>query len=189
MRTVTEFDGFLLNRALNAKKELVAAGKAPEELPAAMGEALKVEGDKLTMLLHALEVVDGRTDKLKRVIVYALNEGEAAPSGTVAKGDKQMLAEYFYTPAPKQQERGRGGPRDGKRGGRGGRGGKGKGRGDRDRGRSGPGGGGERRDAKPGEERKDRKPRPPRGPRTDKPKSAESATNAEAAKSEEQTKA
>lgn len=161
MKTFTEFDGFSLKNATAKKAELVAAGKTAEELPQAMGEALKVEGDRLTYLLAALEVTEGRTDGLKRVVVYTVDEGKSAPKGAVQKGEKYFLAEYFYVPAPKRAP---GKDRE-ERGGRGGRGGKGK----RGRGKGGRGG-------KPGEARTEgggggrgRGPRRERAPRPEKP--------------------
>lgn len=105
MKTLTEFDGFRLKNALQTKKELTAAGKTAEELPQAMGEALKLEGDKLTHLLAALELAEGHPEHLKRVVVYTVEEGQKAPNGAVQKGDKWYLAEFFYTPAPKRKAR------------------------------------------------------------------------------------
>lgn len=127
MKTLTEFDGFSLRNAMTKKQELLASGKTPEELPQAMGEALKVEGDRLSFLLAALAVIEGRSDNLKRVVVYSVDEGKAAPKGTVEKDGKHFLAEYFFVPQAKKEQRRDGRrPRDGKgrgkkRGGRDGR--------------------------------------------------------------------
>lgn len=173
MKTLTEFDGFRLKNALSKKTELTTAGKTAEELPAALGEELKLEGDKLTHFLAALEVAEARPDGIKRVVVFSVDEGKSAPKGALQKGDKWYLAEYFAS-APTRQ--GRNNNRD-DRGGRGKGKGKGKGRGGRDRGdrRGGGGGRGERPEAnaaagtsgeagKEGGERRPRR-RPPRGPR------------------------
>jgi hypothetical protein len=148
MKTITEFAAPTLKNASKVRDELVAAGKTPEELPAALGEALKVEGDKLTLLLQALELVADRKNDLKRVIVGALNEGEKAPSGAQEKDGKQFIIE-LYPPVGSQGGRpargGRdekGGRGDRKKGGRGGRGG------DRE-GRGGGGRGGEKRERAP----------------------------------------
>lgn len=143
MKTLTEFDGFRLKNALTLKKELAAAGKTPEELPAALGEALKLEGDKLTLFLNALAVAEERTDHLKRVVVYAAEEGKSAPKGAVEKDGNYFFSEFFFVPQARS-DRGAGhdrGRRDGKRGGKG----RGKGgRGGRDGGRGGRGGSAER---------------------------------------------
>jgi hypothetical protein len=185
MKTLTEFNGFALKNALETKKQLVAAGKTAEELPAAMGEALKLEGDKLTFYLAAIEVAEARPDNLKRVVVLDIPETEKAPKGAEKKGEKYFIAEYFYTPAPKREGRGQGrheGRGDGKKRGKG-RGGRG-GRGQRDeRGRGGrPGQGAEQNASgatgearadgggKTGEgesdQRRRRRPRGPRRPRS-----------------------
>lgn len=186
-KTITEFDSFRLKNALNTKKELAAAGKTPEEIPAALGEALKLEGDKLKWFLAALELAEARIDNLKRVVVYAAEEGKSAPSGAVQKEDKYFLAEFFYTPQPKRESRGgRDGDKRGGKGGkgRGGKGGRGGGRDGDKRGGGRGGRGGERgrggdhvpvqvvggpeagAAAAPGggEKREKRGPRPPRAP-------------------------
>ncbi len=157
MKTITEFLGATLKNALKTKQELVAAGKTAEELPAAMGESLKLEGDKLTVLLSTLEIVEKKTNDLKRVVVCTLAEGEVAPKGLEKKGDHYFSVEFF-PPMPGQEpargkgrgdardggkDRGRAGKRDGKRGGRGGQ--------DRDgRGGGRDGGGGGRRPPRDG---------------------------------------
>jgi hypothetical protein len=173
MRTITEFPVSTLKTAMKTKQDLLTAGKTAEELPAAMGEALKLEGDKLTNVLNALEVVGTKTHDLKRVVVFALLENEKAPAGVLQKGDHYFAIEYF-PPLPGSQPKGRGPREDGgrggkrgggrggdKRGGRGGeRGGRGGERGGNDRGR-GPRPGGAPGEVQAGAEGG----RPPRGPR------------------------
>src|SRR6185295_9282668 len=124
MKTLTEFAAPTLKNAAKVRQELVTAGKTPEELPAAMGEALKLEGDKLTFMLAAIELVGEKVEDLKRVIVGALNEGEKAPSGATEKDGKQFVLEYYPSLSAKGGKPGR----DGKRGERGGRGDRKKGR-------------------------------------------------------------
>lgn len=147
MRTLTEFAAPTLKNAARIRQELVAAGKTPEELPAAMGEALKLEGDKLTMILQAVELVGDKVADLKRVVVGALAEGERAPSGAQEKEGKQFVAEYYPPVA------GKGGKpsREDRKGGRGERGDRKKGR---RHGRGREGGGdhprGEKREAREG---------------------------------------
>lgn len=140
MKTLTEFATPTLKNAHEKRQELIAAGKTPEELPAALGEVLKLEGDKLTFILAALEAVGEKTHDLKRVVVSSLAEGEKAPSSAKLIGEKYYTVEY-YPPIhkPGQQKpqaelhgKGRGG-RDGKKGGKRGdrKGGDRKGAGDR----------------------------------------------------------
>lgn len=130
MKTLTEFPIFSLKNASKVRQDLVAGGKTPEELPAALGEQLKLEGDKLQWMSHCLEIVGEKMDQLKRVVVMSLAEGEKPPTGAIQKGEHYFLVEFYAPPAPKGgQDTGRGGPggkgRDGRRGGgRGGPGGK-----------------------------------------------------------------
>jgi hypothetical protein len=172
MKTLTEFAVVTLKNAAKTKQELTTAGKTAEELPAAMGEALKVEGDKLNYLMNAIEVVSDKLEDLKRVVVFTLGENEKAPHGAVQKGEQHYSTEYYpplhppKSKGPQGGDKGRGGKggRDGKKGkrGRGGRGRPGEGRGPgRGEGR-GPGrgeGGGHPSEAGA---------RPPRGPKPDR---------------------
>ena len=158
MKTITEFPALNLKNAAKIRAELTASGKTAEELPAALGEALKLEGDKLTFMVAALDLIGTRHDDLKRVIVSVPREGEKPPT------DAKQVGEHFYSvefhpslnkPAPQAREGGRDdrrGGRDGKRGGRGGGG-----RGGRDGDRKNAGG--------PGGPGGDRGPRAPQGPR------------------------
>jgi hypothetical protein len=151
MKTLTEFTATTLANAAKAKQELIAAGKTPEELPAALGEALKVEGDKLSLLLSALDTLGEKAPKdLKRVVVLSLGEGEKAPAGSKQVEDKCFLIENYAMPSKGPQGAG---PHDDKKG-RGDKrgGGKGRGGGGRDDRRGGGGGGGDKRGA-PGEGR------------------------------------
>lgn len=95
MKTLTEFFGMNLKQAAQTRKELMDSGKTPEELTPALGEALKLEGERLHHLIQALEAVGTRLQDLKRVVVYALNEGEKAPQKAVQKGDHYYLVEYY----------------------------------------------------------------------------------------------
>ncbi|MBI2712312.1 MAG: hypothetical protein HYX41_05565 [Bdellovibrio sp.] len=114
MKTLTEFTAIGLKQALQTRNDLLQQGKTAEELPTALGEALKVEGDRLTHLLTALELVQSKITDLKRVLVFSLNEGEKSPSGTVLKGEpgKQVgfLSEYYPSLEKKGKERGTAGP-------------------------------------------------------------------------------
>ncbi len=138
MRTITEFFNATLKNALQARDALTAAGKTLEEIPAALGESLKLEGDKLKNLMGALDAVGSKWADLKRVIVVGLTEGENAPSQVKQVGEGHFIVEY-YAPLVKKGERP--GKPDGKGKGRGGRGGKGRGDGKRGGGRGGRDGG------------------------------------------------
>jgi hypothetical protein len=184
MKTITEFHVATLKNAHKTRQELLAAGKTAEELPAALGEALKLEGDKLNNIIAALEFVEAdaksKSLDLKRVIVSTLAEKETTPKSTLQKGDFYFTIEYF-SPLPgqeKKQPRGRDGDRpggrDGKRGDR-----KGKGKGSR--GQDGGGRDGAREDGRnagrgPGRDAQAPRegapmqgPRPPREPRAPRP--------------------
>jgi hypothetical protein len=128
MKTLTEFPGFNLKNAVKVKQELLAGGKTAEELPPALGEALKIEGDRLNFIVNAIELVEKKLEDIKRVVVYSLAEGEKAPAHSVQKGDHYFLAEYYPSlvkEAPRDKKpHGPGKPR-GKRKGRGGRRGEG----------------------------------------------------------------
>ncbi len=130
MKTITEFSGIAIRHALKTADELRAGGKTAEELSQALGEALKVEGDKLKLTLAAMEIAQAKPNgipDLKRVMVYALHEGETAPTQTTEKEGHQFICEYLPSLHPKQSDRrGAGAPGEqGEKGGRGGRGGRG----------------------------------------------------------------
>lgn len=116
MKTITEFDSFRLKNAGQKAQELAAAGKTPEECAQAIGEELKMEGDKLKMFMNALEIVKTRGQGLKRIVVMTVGEGEKTPAGAEKKDDHFYLAEFF--PLPPEQQNGRrrrGGRGDGRR--------------------------------------------------------------------------
>jgi hypothetical protein len=92
MKSVTEFWSATLTRGLKAKEALAAEGKSPEEIQTNLGETFKMEGDKLKHFIAALDVAAQNQDKLSRVLVVALNEGESAPP----KGVK--VEENYYIP-------------------------------------------------------------------------------------------
>lgn len=127
MKTLTEFSTSVLKAAIQAKKDLLAAGKTLEEIPAALGESLKLEGEKLTFVVGAIELVERKLEDLKRVVVMKLGEGEKAPGGVVQKGEHCFSAEYYPPLHPPKAAPGKDHRHDGK--GRGDRkGGRGKGK-------------------------------------------------------------
>lgn len=92
MKSVTEFPTFKLMQGLKSKGELSAAGKTPEELTQALGEAFKMEGDKLKHFSNAIDVASQNQDKLCRVLVVSLAEGETIPPKAV------KVEEHYYVP-------------------------------------------------------------------------------------------
>jgi hypothetical protein len=129
MKTITEFPSMSLKNAAKTKQDLITSGKTPDELPAALGEALKVEGNRLEFLVAILDIVGTKLNDLKRAIVYAPNEGEKPPQGLLQKGDHFYLVEYFPSLAKPAQpshpsEHGRNEKGDGKKRGKSSRDGK-----------------------------------------------------------------
>ena len=187
MKTLTEFFGPKLVSVQEkiaswkdeATKEvtdaLTAEGKTAEDIAAALPGAVpvkileklatqeKIEGDKGKWLMKALELVAGKSSRVKRVVVSQITEGEKLPGGVVSVEDKAFVVEYF--PEPPRAMKGKGrfddrrdGDRKGRRGDK--RGGKDKGgrRPRRDANNEG-GFNGEKKEFSP---RKPRAPRPPR---------------------------
>jgi hypothetical protein len=124
MKFVTEFANFTLASALKARAVLTADGKPAEEIQASLGGTYKLEGEKLTHLVNALDVASQNAENLKRVLVVSLNEGEKAPDKAVQVEAFHYVPDFHVTNRPAQGE---------KKDARGGRGGKGrKGGGDRE---------------------------------------------------------
>ncbi len=124
MKFVTEFANFTLASALKARTALAADGKPPEEIQASLGGTYKLEGEKLTHLINALEVASQNTENLKRVLVVSLGEGEKAPAKAIQVEAFHYVPDFHVTARPAQGD---------KRDAKGGRGGKGrKGGGDRE---------------------------------------------------------
>ena len=167
-------------RSLNEQVE----DRVREELSKHLTETMKLEGEKLEWMLHALSLVDARraTD-LRRVVVYKLLEGEKAPGNVVQKGEAYFMTEYLAPvggarPSARGDDRkrdgkgGRGKGRGGERGDRNNRGDRGAPRPVGDRGPRPEGvqvkvGGGEAGGQRP--PRPPRAPRPPREPRAPRP--------------------
>lgn len=115
MKSVTEFPSFKLVQGLKAKAALTAEGKTAEEIQTNLGETFKLEGDKLKYFINALEVAGQNPDKLNRVVVMTLAEGETAPNKATKVEELHYVPEFFSAPkAPEVKAAG---------GGRGGRGG------------------------------------------------------------------
>jgi len=119
MKFVTEFANMTLTQALKSRAALVAEGKQPEEIQAALGTTYKLEGEKLTHLVNAVEVASQNPENLKRVLVVSLNEGEKAPAKAVQVEAFHYVPDFLVTARPAQAD---------KKDARGGRGGGGRGR-------------------------------------------------------------
>lgn len=120
MKAVTEFTSVALNKGLSAKTALAAEGKTPEEIEANLGESFKLENPKLKFFVAAIDVAAQNLDKLKRVVVLGLNEGEVAPAKAVKVEEHYYMAEYVTPAYVKPVSDRKGGNRGGKGGDRGG---------------------------------------------------------------------
>lgn len=92
MKSVTEFPVHKLLKGLDQKTKLAAEGKTPEEVATAIGEAFKMEGDKIKFFMAACDVAEQNKEKLARVLVVQLAEGETAPPKSV------KVEEHTYVP-------------------------------------------------------------------------------------------
>jgi hypothetical protein len=119
MRSVTEFPNHKLLQGIRAKTDLAAAGKTPEEIQQSIGETFKMEGDKLKHFLNAIEVASQNLEKLHRVAVIVLNEGENAPPKAVKIDEHHYVPDFMGEPgkAMMQKPPRGGGPQKGKRSG------------------------------------------------------------------------
>lgn len=122
MKSVTEFWAINLQKGLKTKADLVAAGKTPEEIQTEIGTSFKMEGDKLKHFINAMEVASQNPDKLGRVLVVTLNEGESAPPKAVKIEETHYIPEFQSDPRPvntakairgggKKDGKGKGGPK------------------------------------------------------------------------------
>jgi len=92
MKSVTEFFAHKLIKGNTAKAALLAEGKTPEEIEQSIGETFKLEGDKLKFFVKSMEVAADNAEKLGRVLVFKIDEGESAPPKAV------LLEEHCYVP-------------------------------------------------------------------------------------------
>jgi hypothetical protein len=130
LKLVTEFSVFKLKSALAQHAELTSSGKTPEEIEQSMGEAHKLEGEKLKYFVGSLNAAKDKAEGLKRVLVVTFAEDEKIPSNAQKIEEHYYLLENFEAPkkaAPIGDKRG-GGKGGGGGGGRGGPGGGGKGK-------------------------------------------------------------
>jgi hypothetical protein len=121
MKSVTEFMNFTLNNGLKAKTALAAEGKTPEEIQASLGETFKMEGDKLKYFFNAIDVAGQNPEKLKRVLVVSLAEGENPPAKATQVDEMHYVPEFLIDtkmqvqakPDPKARGQQRGGNKGG----------------------------------------------------------------------------
>jgi hypothetical protein len=99
MKSVTEFPTFKLMQGLKTKGELTAAGKTPEEVLQGLGETYKLEGDKLKHFNNAVDVASQNQEKLSRVLVVSLAEGESIPPKAA------KVEEHYYVPEFQKEAR------------------------------------------------------------------------------------
>jgi hypothetical protein len=122
MKSVTEFWNVTLLKGLKAKEALVAAGKSAEEIAQGIGEAFKMEGDKLKHFINAMEVAIAHPEKLQRVLVVTLAEGENAPQKATKVEEHHYVPDFVKENKPAEAKDAKGGGRKGGRPNKGGRG-------------------------------------------------------------------
>lgn len=122
MKSITQFPSHLLTRGIEAKAALLAEGKTPEEIQTSLGEAFKLEGDRLKHFFNSLDFA-AQNAGLLRMMVMTLAEGEKVPPKSIAIEGHHYVAEFLVLAQPQQPGRdGKGGHGRGRQG-RGGRGG------------------------------------------------------------------
>ncbi len=131
MKTVTEFSGFTIKSAAQARAKLVGEGVAPEQLSERLGVEINVSGDRLARLAEALDAVGVEAERVRLVRVFAAAD---EPRGAKKIGEFNYLIDFQPQAGSSRPGRDERGPKRGGRGGGGGGGG--------DRGRGGGGGGG-----------------------------------------------
>lgn len=117
MKSITEFQMATLQKFISTKTALKDAGKSDEEITAALGETLKLEGDKLKYITAAAELAAGKPN-VRRVVVTSFAEGETAPAKYQKVEETHYLVETLETGKPAASVAptkggGRGGPRRG----------------------------------------------------------------------------
>lgn len=96
MKSITEFAAPTLQKGLTLVGDLSTQGKSAEEISAAVGEAMKYEGDKLKHFINSVEVAKSITQgRLKRVLVVSFGESEKVPEKAVKVDDTHYMAEFF----------------------------------------------------------------------------------------------
>lgn len=106
MKSITEFNSYVLTQGLQKKTALTTEGKTPEEISEALGTANKFEGDKLKHFVAALDVAEQNQEGLSRVLVVSLAEGETVPPKATKVEETTYVPEFRKDPkAPLMQRR------------------------------------------------------------------------------------
>lgn len=92
MKSVTEFFINKLAKGNDSMAALTAEGKTAEEIEQALSESFKLEGDKLKYFMNCMTVATENPEKLSRILVVTLNEGESVPPKAV------QIEEHYYIP-------------------------------------------------------------------------------------------
>lgn len=108
MKTLTEFSGTLLRAAAELRRkhreahpsEAEPAADAPAAERQAVGEAMKIDGDRLSRLMEALEVVG---ESIAGVRLLRVLSGEQPPPGGVKIGDFYFVVDLIPA-APARRE-------------------------------------------------------------------------------------
>ena len=98
MKSVTEFPTHKLVKGINAKTALTAEGKTAEEIQTSLGETFKLEGDKLKFFSNACDVASQNMEKLARILVVSLNDGENAPPKAVKIEEHHYIPDFAVDP-------------------------------------------------------------------------------------------
>ena len=117
MKLITEFASPMLQKVLASKSALLAEGKSPEEVSQSIGEAFKLEGDKLKYVLAASDLAKDQSS-VRRVLVSTFAEGEAIPAKYHQVEEAYYLVEVLNLSKPSAAaSNDRKGPRKGGKGG------------------------------------------------------------------------
>jgi hypothetical protein len=98
MKAVIEFPNHILVKGIQAKTALAAEGKTDEEVQASLGETFKYEGDKLKYFVIALDVASQNMEKLSRVRVLILDEGQAVPPKATKVEEVHFVPDFVSPP-------------------------------------------------------------------------------------------
>lgn len=113
MKSISEFQSFTLQKIAAAKSQLLADGKTPEEVSAAIGETFKLEGDKLRYALTATDLIKDKPS-VRRVVIVGFAEGEAVgPKYQKVEEDYYLVDMIETRPVVHAATDKRGGPRRG----------------------------------------------------------------------------
>lgn len=106
MRTLTEIDGFKLQRVLTALQSWTQEGKPLDEIPQLLSTEFKVEGDPLKFLQHAVDLAKDRpAGAIKRILVGQLAEGEKAPPQAIVREEQIYLVDLYPSKASPAKRR------------------------------------------------------------------------------------